>query len=716
MNSIRAFALLSASLTAQAVAARPARPSANGAIAVQDSNASGEIVVTAQRRSERLVDVPVSVTAIGGQQLSKAAVNGLFDVTNKVPGVIINRNGGYLQPTIRGIGTNVTGPGADPNVAIYLDGIYQSSQTGNMFDLANVESVEVLKGPQGTLFGRNATGGAILVKTRDPQFTPTGQFTFGYGSYREVRANGYVTGGITDTLAAEGSVYYRHSDGYIKDLLTGEDRGEQRSADIRGKLLWKPTDSLRFVLGAAHTETSDPTGLAFNALGGNSAGRGVDPNTPIATKRGTLSHDLAPEISVKQNSVDLHADLDTGIGTIHSISAYKKENDIIHSDLDASYVSVQYAIYKQFSKDFTQEINLTSKPGGRLSYVVGAFYFDESAGFPYYIVNGIHMLHADLKTQAYSFYADGTYTLGKFSIIAGIRYSHEQKHQLWGAGDVGPYTTDASKVFSNVSPRAGLRYALSSHSNVYATYSKGFKSGTYNVSSASTVPVKPEGVDAYEVGFKTSSRGFSLNTSAFYYDYKNIQVTAFDFTKGISTLLNAAKARIYGGDIDATYQVTPELNVRGAFAYTHARYTSFPGAVIFLPKTDPVTGAVLNTGNLPEPPYDASGNTMIRAPKLTASANIDYRIPVGGGDIDISASPYWTSKINYSFDERIQQPAYFTMDANISWSPDEHLRVSLWGKNLTNKVYASFRSVSSTRDSIVYAPPRTVGGTLGYSF
>jgi iron complex outermembrane receptor protein len=131
----------------------------------------------------------------------------------------------------------------------------------------------VLKGPQGTLFGRNATGGAILVKTRDPQFTPAGQFIFGYGNYREVRANGYVTGGITDTLAAEVSAYYRHSDGYIKDLLTGEDRGQQRSADLHGKLLWKPTDSLRFILGAAHTETSDPTGLAFNALGGNSAGR-----------------------------------------------------------------------------------------------------------------------------------------------------------------------------------------------------------------------------------------------------------------------------------------------------------------------------------------------------------------------------------------------------------------------------------------------------------
>ncbi|MGI4877829.1 MAG: TonB-dependent receptor, partial [Janthinobacterium lividum] len=268
----------------------PSAPAPSPAVVAADDT-SGEIVVTAQRRAQRLVDVPVSVTTLSGETLARAGVSGLLDLTKTAPGVVLDKNGAYLQPTIRGIGTNVTGPGADPNVAIYVDGVYQSSQTGNFFELANVEDVEILKGPQGTLFGRNATGGAILIKLLDPSFTTSGRANLSYGRFNEVAASGYVTTALSDKLAVDLSAYYRRSDGWIHDLRTGAEQNSQYSLDIRSKLLFKPTDTLKFILSYAHNDTSDPTGLAIAAAGGNSAGRPFANSGPIATERGTLSND-----------------------------------------------------------------------------------------------------------------------------------------------------------------------------------------------------------------------------------------------------------------------------------------------------------------------------------------------------------------------------------------------------------------------------------------
>lgn len=676
--------------------------------ATASSARGGDIVVTAQRREERLVDVPVSVVALDGEQLAESGVNAIDDLGRSAPGVVVNKLGAYLQPTIRGIGANVQGSGADPNVAIYVDGVYVPSQTGSMFDLANIESVQILKGPQGTLFGRNATGGAILLTTLDPSFDTTAKVTLGYGRFNEVKANTYLSTGLTDTIAADLSVYYRRSDGFMKDILTGADRNEQKSFDVRSKLLFEPSDSARFVLALSHNETSDPTGLTQTTLNGNTLGNRFPDPGPVAVERGDVSQEIPTIIDVNIDQASLTGEFDIGFATLNSISAYRDEDGYIQSDLDSSYVPALYARYDQYINSFSQEINLTGPSGNPLSWVVGAFYYWSEAGSDDFELNGSTFFKARITTDAIAGFADATYDLGGVSLIAGLRYSTE-KREFKRSPDGGPYTIDTGERFSDWTPRVGIRVDMGPSSNVYATFSQGFKSGTYNVSSPSTVPVRPENIDAYEVGFKTASYLFDLNAAAYYYKYDDIQVTAYDFTTGLSRVFNAAKAEVYGGELDATWRPVDAFDLRAAVAYTHARYEDFPGATAFTPRPN-------NDGN-DQTIIDASGAEMLRAPEWTLSATANYRIALSGGsELALSLRPYYSSRVNFSFDERIQQPGYFTLDGTVTWNANDNLRVSAYGRNLTDKKYATYRGQTSARDGIVWAQPLSYGLSMSYRY
>lgn len=693
----------------------PAAAQATEAKDVEDlePSGSGEIIVTAQRRAERLVDVPVSVTALNGATLEKVNTTGLFDVTKLSPGVVINRNGGYLQPTIRGIGTSVVGGAADTNVAIYLDGVYQASQIGNFFDLPNVQQVEILKGPQGTLFGRNATGGAILLTTANPAFSTKGKFSASYGRFNEAKVAGYLTTPLTDNLAGDISVYYRRSDGFKRDVLTNDLVTKQHSFDIRSKLLWQPTETTEIVLSAAYNETSDPTGLALNALNGNTQGRLAANPGPIAEGREQLSQDVRPVVSTRVKSATLIVDQELGFATLRSITGYRDEDAHIEADLDASYVPVQETRFDQQMRTFSQELTLTSPATGNFRWVVGGFYYYARAFTPAFVVNrittGAPTFRSLTNVDALAAFADGTYEIGDLTLISGIRYSTESRRLRFNYGIAGPFTTDAEKRFSSWTPRLGLRYRVADQANVYATYSKGFKSGLFNTSSPSTIPVEPEKVDAYEVGFKSATRSVDINLAAYYYDYKNIQITAFDFTSGASRLFNAARAEIYGADVDLNLRPSSDFDIRVAAAYTHGVYNQFQGALIFTPRPGGRTGNITSI-------VDASGSTMIRAPKITLSSTANYRIPLAHGELEFSATAYYTSKINYSYDERVQQPAYATVDASVTWSPSEQFSLSAWGRNLTDKKYGTFLTATSARDSIVYAAPLSYGISTSYKF
>ena len=246
-------------------------PSATAPTANQPGTSLEEIIVTAQKRSERLQDVPVTITALSADYLQKNGVERASDLPTAVSGLLWSNQGAWIEPNIRGVYTNVAAIGSGSPIAIYLDGIYQPSQSGTIFDLPDVRDIEVLKGPQGTLFGRNATGGAIAIKTRDPSFTPTGDINVSAGAYAgssvqtagHYNVNGYASGplnSISDDLAAGISASYDSTDGFTTNDVNGQREGKIQSSVIRGKVLWKPSDSVQILGTAFYSQHEDQLG------------------------------------------------------------------------------------------------------------------------------------------------------------------------------------------------------------------------------------------------------------------------------------------------------------------------------------------------------------------------------------------------------------------------------------------------------------------------
>lgn len=231
---------------------------------------SGEIVVTAQRRNERLVDVPISISVLTGNALEQAGVRSTEDLTATVPGLNFATNGAFAQPTVRGVGTTVTSAGNDANVAIYIDGVYQPNQISNFSDLVDLEQVEVLKGPQGTLFGRNATGGAIRVTTKRPSLSSEARATASYGRFNDIRLTAFGTGPLSDKVAVSFALLYGDDEGYVRNRGTGNKVADTNARSMRGKILFQPSETVEFLLSGSHSKRSSNPAFTLGVLNGNS--------------------------------------------------------------------------------------------------------------------------------------------------------------------------------------------------------------------------------------------------------------------------------------------------------------------------------------------------------------------------------------------------------------------------------------------------------------
>jgi len=300
-------------------------------------------------------------------------------------------------------------------------------------------------------------------------------------------------------------------------------------------------------------------------------------------------------------------------------------------------------------------------------------------------------------------------------VIAGIRYSYEHREVASAPGAIqpAPYTRFQEANEKQWTPRFGLKYALGARSNVYATYSKGFKSGIFDSQTAGGVGVRPEKVDAFEAGFKTASPGVTFNAAAFYYDYKDTQVTAVisgDNGTVFSALFNVPKARIYGAEADATIRLGDNFDLRLAAAYTNSRYVEFKNAPGWILRPGALTFANVIV--------DASGKNMVRSPKYTVSSTLNYHSAIGDNKkLELAISPYFSSRVYHTFDNALSQKAYLTLDATATLTIDDKLTLSIFGRNLTDSDYATRMAQNSlTLNAVVYAPPRSYGVSLGYSF
>ena len=691
--------------------------------------ASEEIVVTAQRRSERLIDVPITIQVQSREDLERSAIVNIRELMGLVPGVLIQGSGLNTAPAIRGVFSVQSDPGNDGNIAIYVDDVYMASQIANNLDLPDIERIEVLKGPQGTLFGRNAAGGAIRIYTVRPDLNDArGQAKIGYGSFNEVIASGYVTGPIVeDKLAASFSAHYMQSDGWSRDVVNNNDSGGKMDITLRTKFLFQPTDDLSIELQGSYNRHYDNDVQSYAVLNGNTIARRLYPGVVIPTKPGEYAQDagILPDLKHLRYTAGATVTYATEWGDLSAMGAYTHTHAYFYSDADITAAEYTQVPATQKHMDIQAELLFSSKRFAGIQVTAGAFYYTSESGYQPLVLSGPAFGGFTLygwsrnRTNSYSVFGEANYELtDRLTVIAGVRYNTEKRTADSAYGFSATYPSSIARLgrvkYKATTPRATIRYRLTEENdNVYFTYSEGFKAGLFNISGSQPPPVEPETVQAYEIGLKTSpSRMFSANIAAFYYDYTNQQVKANTGTTNIT--LNAASSRIYGAEADIRARLTDEFTLAVNFAVLDAKYTSFPGAAALAFFTGP--GCDLNCGYL-NVVADYTGTRQPRSPKFSAGVNANYTRDYSFGNVSLSANFYFTSAFSFYANNGIPQSKYATLGLTAQYTPtDSPITFTAWGKNLTDSTYIYSAFQNGNGDGVSYWPGARGGFSIKYAF
>ncbi len=692
----------------------------------------GDITVTATRRSERLQNVPISITALDAAQLERTGITNTLQLTQTVPALNVRYVNFSVQPIIRGVGTRGTTNGDEANVAFYVDGIYQVAPSASSFDLLNIERVEVLRGPQGTLFGRNATGGLINIITRDPSHDTQVEAVLNYGRFNERSADIYATTGLTDTLAFDVSGRVYEDDGFVRDILRDRRVAERRTYSARSRLFFTPTDDISLRLTGSYSKYDDASGVYVLPYMGNTAARSLanNPFTVIPTKPFTTAPtDPSQILRARTHQVAADFRWDVGPVTLQNSASYLKSTGDFRGDNDGTPVDLgQNEAFDQGSRSYQNEFRILSNNDSNFSYILGAYYLDsKSFSGPIFVLpagSGIAVgpstIILDTQTRTYSIagFGEGTLTFGDWKVIAGLRYTDE-KREMKGASirnGVTLSSNDLEASFNKWTYRAIVQRELGSFGNVFASYSRGFKSGVFNASNTSPAakPTRPEVLDAFEIGLKSDPLPWlRANASVFHYDYKDIQLSSRDPSSSLVVLFNAANAKIDGGELELTARPVRDLNLRGYVNYLDAKYTNFPGAQIFNPVFQDQSGIGLGSmvpiGNV-QSISDESGSRLIRAPKYTFGGSFDYTMRAAVGDFGITGNLFHSGKFFWDVNNRTFQPAYTIVNGEISWTmPDGRLRFAIWGRNLTDEKIQAQLNPSAAQDGVSYERPISYG-------
>ena len=752
------FALVASSaclaIAAHAQDTPAAAPAPTAATAPSDA---GDIIVTAQRRAERLRDVPISVTALNEQTLSKAGIINITDLNRVTPGLDLPIYFGFVQFAIRGISSTTAGLGDSSNVALYLDGVYQTTMPGQLQDIPDVSQVEVLKGPQGTLYGQNTVGGAINIRTMAPSFTWKGKLTASYGNYNNRSVNGYVTGPLSDKIAFSLAASYHQRHGYLKDIVNGGHDYGVNAKLVRGKILFKPSDNVSLTLSGYYSDQKDSSGFAASPINGNSLGYALATGYGLTIPKPKNARQFAMSVPPFGHFVNwgfnLAGEVKTGIGTISTTTAYYGMHEHSFQDSDMSVVNIGWEDFHLKSKVFIQEVNFVSEPIGPVTLAGGLFYMHKREGYdPFQVFNitwsglfpcacippapstgpgpgttlfgngGLSVMRKD----SYAGYLEANLkATDNLTLTVAGRYSYE-RHKYFDTLSFGSpllANPDNSKAhFSNFSPKAVIRYRFDDGTNLYASYTQGYKSGFFpqtafrqsnpnlpGFQTLSDYKVDPEKITAYEVGYKGKPLpGLSLNLAAFHYDYKDIQVFLYQ-PGGTGIYQNAASARVNGGEFEANWNVGHGLTLSAGGTIVDGHYVKFPHAAVLIPNPG---------GGNTTTDFNANGKRLIRAPKFTGNFMINYETDLDPGRFTAYLSAHYSSGYIYDPSGSLKQPKYAVLDSELSFSPKgiQGLRLVLWGRNLTNKTYYGGFFSSVFGFGGLLAAPRTFGGRIEYAF
>ncbi|WCT73507.1 TonB-dependent receptor [Sphingomonas naphthae] len=726
--------------------APPATPAAPAAQAGLD-----EIVVTAQRRAENLQKVPIAVTAVTANSLKNSGVNATADLPQLVPSVQVTRSGPSGLFFIRGVGTTNAAAGEEGANAIYIDGVYLGdlSQTFNNFN--NIERVEVLKGPQGTLFGRNATGGLIHIITREPGRDLVIDGQAGYANYDTVSSQLYVGGPISDKISADVATTYSHQGkGWGRNLTLNRENKKGEYGGIRSKIVARPTDDIKIVLGGDYYKNKDNLGLAFRLADGQlGTGGNVGPT-------GHRGHDTTanfPALTrLKLWGLNGTVEGDLGFATLTSITGLRRTRNKSAFDVDGGPINLINISYVAHARTFQEELRLASHSGGPLTWQVGGFYLKSKAttdqnqnGLAFAPTLSGTQIVSSLATRSLAAFAEATYEITPTTkLTGGIRYTDDKRDfdgnqtPILASGTRLATTTVISTLkYSEVTYRAALRQEITPDISIYGSVNKGFKAGAYSLQSPTSPSVNPQYIMAYEAGLKTEffNRRLRVNIAAYHYDIDDYQIrSAATATPGTQVLLNAATVKVDGFDLEYEARPTQRLRFFGGFTALKSKFDQFGGPnaqfqapiVYPSPATCPVAlrgtenpgvlGAGPRTGGYTICLGDVSGNYTPLAPKFTGSAGTSYTLPVGSGEIRFSGLFSYNSGYYFDPDNVRHQRSFTLLNGSVEYRPTQRIGVEVFARNIGKTRYRVQDLTTATGTTSAFGAPLTYGVNLKFKY
>ena len=705
-----------------------------------DAGGLEEIVVTAQKRPESLQTVPLALSALTGATLESRHIDTLDDLSQEIPSLVSYSNSaGTPQYYIRGMGNNVRGGAFDGDVGVFLNGVYLSNPVMYNLDYTDLDEVEVLRGPQGTLFGRNVVGGAVSYRYREPTEETRMGAEATVGNYDELDGKFFASGPVADKLYAGIALSTRNHSGYDFNTTTGQHVEDESFTAGHATLRYVPTDDLDIqLMGDMSRRTGDGGWeILYNA--------GKEPTAHSELSDPRVANQFSDDgyLNYENDGFTLQTNWKLPFGTLTSITAYRKawreyRNISTPPDVPAVFPGPVVGqesniLYNQFGRENTsqesQEIRLASATNQRFKWVVGLYYFhdkdDYNPSIQYEFFNykeaGTYGTEQWSATTSYATFLNASYDiLDDLTAQAGVRGSHDEKdaQTLAYGPNFTPWTTDGVKTpagydvygsgsWNAVTPTFSLNYRLLSDKFLYATVSKGYKSGAFYApledAVAARTPVNPEYVWNYEFGAKTEwlDRRLRANVSAFYDDYSQLQVNAIEtLPSGLGThvLLNAGKTVSKGVESEFTAAVTRQLLLYASYTYL---WTD-------IEQTDAAAGATLHVGDqLPYSPHNklnvGAAYTADLGSALVATARLDYSYMSGY----FSTLPDDPLGFNTPL-KRVDGGLLFDF-------PQSRWSLEFWGKNLTNQVRAYvITPITGFGYYGALDPPRTYGFTIRY--
>lgn len=713
---------------------------------VKTSSALEEVVVTAQRRSENLQDIALAITALSSEELANSQVVAIDDLTGEVPNFRVSSNQGTAYVFLRGVGNNVLNVGGDGSVAVHQDGVFIASpraQLGAYFDL---NRIEVVRGPQGDLYGRNATGGSINIITNKPTDDLSFTSRASLGNYGLVNAEAALSGPLFgDVLTARLAGFIYRRDGFGENDFTGTDIDDRESQAGRLTVSFKPSDEFNLELVGEYYDQSDASG-SYHYLGQAYPELYPQPRgtyAPYLGVRAEGERDIAssvdPQIRNESHAYSATATYEVSNSlSLKSITGYRDWSSFLQGDLDTSNsAKILRRTSLETGHQFSQELQALVT-GQRFDLVLGGYYFnsgingytllDKSAivrlcgtppttgcsAFTYGLSSG------SLQTDAYAAFANAKFDLtDRLRGIVGLRYSYEERAtEGFNVSSTPPGLSapvDGEEDFEAFTPKLGLQFDLSPETMLYATAGRGFKSGSFAVGFAALAdppttpqtlvalpPLEPEYVWNYEVGAKSRfwDDRLQINVTAFWYDYTDLVTQRV--SAGYLITENAAAATIRGAEFELTALPMRNLRLSASLGYLDAKYDEYttPNPA---PYATPVGGYPNQppTGNPPAGfplTLDLSGNRLPQAPEWTARGAFEYGVPLNAGArITIGADAQFSSRVYFDqYQSRFNSEADYTIiNARLGYESGRQWSVGLWGKNLTDELVVAASIITS---------------------